>query len=271
VAALTQHGDAAKVIAGGTAVVLMLQNRLIAPDVLVSLGSIPGLDRVEAAADGSVVLGALTTLSAAERSVIVCRDIPVLADTYHRVANVRVRNAATVGGNLTEADYASDPPAVLLALRARARVIGPGGQRDIPLSELITGFYETSLQPDELLTEIVIPQLPSTAHVTYLKYTSRSSEDRPCLGVCAMVDRDDNGLCRDVRIVVGAVDETPREISSAETLAVGERLGNELIGEIAEQYANEIEPLSDLRGSSWYRKEMIRVFVRRGLESLNRL
>ena len=266
--ALAHHGDAAKVIAGGTAVVLMLQNRLIAPDVLIGIGSVLDLDVIEAAADGSVVIGALTTLSDAERSPIIRAHIPVLSDTYRQVANVRVRNAATVGGNLTEADYASDPPAVLVALRARVRVIGPRGRREIPLGELFTGFYETSLEADELLTEIVVPQLPSTARATYLKYASRSSEDRPCLGVCAIVDRDGQGVCRDLRIVVGAVDEVPREVSSAESLAIGESLSNELIGEIAEQYANEIEPLSDLRGSSWYRTEMIRVFVRRALESL---
>lgn len=266
VSALVQHGEDAKVIAGGTAVVLMLQNRLIAPEVLVSLGRIPALDQIDADADGTVRLGALATITAAERSLIVRERIRVLSDTYHQVANVRIRNAATVGGNISEADYASDPPAVLVALRARASVTGPRGGREIPLTDLFTGFYETSLESDELLTAIVIPPLSPSARATYLKFTSRSTEDRPCVGVCAIVTREPDGRCTDLRVVVGAVDEFPREISSAEELARGQHLNNALIREIAERYSAEIDPLSDLRGSAWYRKEMIRVFVRRALE-----
>jgi carbon-monoxide dehydrogenase medium subunit len=245
----------------------MLQNRLIAPEVLVSLGDIPGLNGIEATGGGATI-GALATLSACERSPVMQERLPVLADTYRQVANVRVRNAATVGGNLTEADYASDPPAVLVALRATAHVVGPRGRREIPLAQLFTGFYETSLAADELLTEIVIPSLPESARGTYLKYTSRSSEDRPCVGVCAIVARAPDGTCRDVRVVVGAVDEVPREIPSAEALAHGQQLNDELIGEIAARYSVEIEPLSDLRGSSWYRQEMIKVFVRRALQQV---
>ncbi len=268
VAALVQHGDGAKVVAGGTAVVLMLQNRLIAPEVLISLARVSGLDDIGTTEDGSVKLGALITLADAEHSPLVRERLPALSDTYHQVANVRIRNAATVGGNVTEADYASDPPSVLVALRARACVIGPNRRREIPLSELFTGFFETSLAADELLTDIVIPPLAPTARATYLKFTTRSSEDRPCVGVCAIVDQNANGLCTDLRVVVGAVDETPREVPSAERIGLGQQMTGELISEIAERYAVEIDPLSDLRGSSWYRKEMIRVFVRRALQQV---
>ena len=268
VSALAEHGDDVKVIAGGTAVVLMLQNRLIAPEVLVSLGRIPGLDRIEVDGDGAIRIGTLATITAAEQSSSIRERLGVLSSTYHQVANVRIRNAATVGGNITEADYASDPPAVLVALRAQANVTGPRGQREIPLTDLFTGFYETSLEPDELLTEIVIPPLAPPARATYLKFTSRSTEDRPCVGVCAIAAQGADDRCTDLRVVVGAVDEIPREILSAEELAHGQHLNTELIREIAERYAAEIEPLSDLRGSTWYRKEMIRVFVRRALEQV---
>jgi carbon-monoxide dehydrogenase medium subunit len=269
VAALAEHGGAAKVIAGGTAIVLMLQNRLIAPDVLVSLNRIAGLDDIEVTSDGYVRIGALSTLATAERSPLVQERLKVLSDTYHQVANVRIRNAATAGGNLTEADYASDPPAVLVALRARVRVVGPDRRREIPLSELFTGFFETSVAADELLTDIVIPPLATSARAIYLKFTTRSTEDRPCVGICAIVDRDSAGACTDLRVVVGAVDEIPWEIPFVEQMALGQHLSGELIGEIAERYAVDIDPLSDLRGSSWYRKEMIRVFVRRALEQVS--
>jgi aerobic carbon-monoxide dehydrogenase medium subunit len=157
---------------------------------------------------------------------------------------------------------------VLVALRARASVVGPNRRREIPLSELFTGFFETSVAADELLTDIVIPPLAPSARAIYLKFTSRSTEDRPCVGVCAIVDRDSAGACTDFRVVVGAVDEIPREMPLVEHMALGQHLSGELIGEIAERYAVEIDPLSDLRGSSWYRKEMIRVFVRRALEQV---
>jgi carbon-monoxide dehydrogenase medium subunit len=269
VEALAQHGDDAKVIAGGTAVVLMLQNRLIAPEVLISLAGIPGLDFERLDEQGALRLGALTTIRAAERSSLVRENHAALAETYGKVANVRIRNAATVGGNLTEADYASDPPALLMAQRARVAVTGPGGHREIPLTELFTGFYETSVAHDELVTELIVPPLPASARCIYLKFTTRSVGDRPCLGVAAYLDRAEDGHCRELRVVIGAVDETPREIVSVEGLATGHVLTDELIDAIADQYSREIDPLSDLRGSAWYRTEMIRVFVRRALRELS--
>ena len=112
-----------------------------------------------------------------------------------------------------------------------------------------------------------MPDLAPTARSAYLKYLTRSSEDRPCLGAAAVVDLDEDERCRELRIVIGAVAETPREIPEAEALASGERLTDELVREIGERYAAAIDTLSDLRGSAWYRKQMIRVFVRRAVEA----
>jgi aerobic carbon-monoxide dehydrogenase medium subunit len=176
-----------------------------------------------------------------------------------------VRNQATVGGNLAEADYASDPPAALLALEARVRVVGPNEEREIPLSEFFLGFYTTGLAPDEIITEVIVPPLPASAHAAYLKFTSRSAEDRPCIGVAAVADFDDAGRCRDLRVAVGAAMETPQRLAQAEALARGERLTDELIGAIADEYRQALDPLSDFRGSAWYRREMIGVFVQRAL------
>lgn len=267
-AALAEHGEDARVIAGGTAVVLMLQNRLIDPDVLVSLASVPNLGTIAVDTSGSLSLGAQTTLREAERSPAVIQRCPALAGTYGRVANVRIRNAATVCGNLTEADYASDPPSMLIAHRAQARAVSSRGERMIELGDLFRGFYQTSLEPDELLVELRVPALPASTRAVYHKLSTRSTEDRPCLGVAALADLDEGQRCRELRVVIGAVDEVPRELPGVELLAAGQRLTDELIAEIAEGYAAGIEPLSDLRGSAWYRTEMIRVFVRRALEAL---
>ena len=265
-AALSQYGDEAKIIAGGTALVLMLQHKLIAPQVLISLGRVPGLNTIRTDA-GGLHIGSLTLLRDVERSALVRDQVPALAHACGVVGNVRVRNQATLGGNLAEADYASDPPTVLLALNAVVVASSPSGTRTIPLSEFFFGFYATALQSDEVITAIYVPNLASESRMTYLKFKSRSSEDRPCVGVAAVATFE-NGLCSDLRIAVGAACETPHRPPEVEHLARGQVLSDELIAEIAEGYATNIETLDDLRGSAWYRTQMIRVHVARALQEV---
>ncbi len=262
---LSHDPDASKVIAGGTAVVLMLQQKLIAPQRLISLDRIPGWDSIRVA-DGNLTIGALARLREVETSPLVQMHLPALAQACHEVGNVRVRNQATMGGNLAEADYASDPPAVMLALDARVGVTGPDGPRSLPLSEFLLGFFTTALEPGELVTEVVIP-IPDNARMTYLKYKSRSSEDRPCVGVAAVGMLKEN-VITDLRVAVGAASEVPRRLVGVEQWAVGQPLDDALIAEIVEGYAAGVETLDDLRGSAWYRTQMIRVHVRRALEEV---
>ena len=264
---LNQHVDESKVIAGGTSVVLMLQQKLIAPSMLISLGRIEGHDHIRLEDDG-LHIGALASLRELERSETVKQFSPALAHTFSVVANVRVRNQATIGGNLSAADYAADPPAMLTALDARVQVQGPAEKREIPLSEFFLGFYTTSLEPDEILTEVFIPALPSSARAAYHKYTSISAEGRPCVAVGAVADFDNDGKCSDLRVAIGAAVETPQRVTEAETAAHGSTLTNELIADIANEYSMKLDPLTDVRGSAWYRKEMIRVFVKRALEEV---
>jgi carbon-monoxide dehydrogenase medium subunit len=278
-AALAKYGDEAKVIAGGTALVLMLQQRLIAPNVLISLGRVPDLDYIRAADDGlprplgcqayagTVHLGPLVSLRDVERSPLVQARYPALARACGVVGNVRIRNQATLGGNLAEADYASDPPAMLLALGASVTAASPHGSREISLSDFFLGFYSTALQPDELITGVLIPALPAYTRVTYVKFRSRSSEDRPCVGVAAVAKLEDE-MCTDLRVAVGAACEVPRRLPEIEALARGQALTDEVIAEVAEGYAANVETLEDLRGSAWYRTQMIRVHVRRALEEV---
>lgn len=263
---LAQYGDEAKIIAGGTAVVLMLQQKLIAPAVLVSLGRIPDLDYIRAETDG-LRIGPLTLLRSVAQSGLVQQQAPALARACAEVGNVRIQNQATLGGNLAEADYASDPPAVLLALDTTVTVLGPAGSRTVPLADFFLGFYTTILEPEEVIAEIFVPSPPSGSRMTYLKYKSRSSEDRPCTGVAAVATFDKE-VCADLRLAIGAACETPRRLSEFEALVKGQPLSDELINEIADGYATNIETLEDLRGSAWYRTQMIRVHVRRALEEV---
>lgn len=259
------YADNATVIAGGTFIGILMSQRLIMPSAFLSLRNIRTLSFIEKQ-DGQgtphqLRIGAMTTHRGLERSAVIREEWPSLAHTFSLVASPRVRNQATVGGVLADADYASDPPAMLHALDARVVVCKKGGnEREIAVEDLITGYYETSLQSDELLTEIRIPY--NVERSVYRKFRSRSSEDRPCVAIAAAQ------VGGKLRVVVGAVAERPQYFPAICSLADGAVLNRELATEIGHRYAESIDPISDSRGSSTYRRRVITVEVRRALEDL---
>jgi carbon-monoxide dehydrogenase medium subunit len=243
-----EHGDAT-VLAGGTFLGILMNQGLLAPSALLWLGHVDELRRMQVV-DGELRLGAMVTHRTVEREV---RDgWPALARAFSLVASPRVRNVATVGGVLADADYASDPPAMLAALGARAVLRSPRGDRSVTVGGLIRGYYETCIEPDELLVEVRVAPEPERA--TYRKFRSRSSEDRPCAAVAAV--RRPDGL----RVVVGAVAETPQDFPE---------LCDGAPEEVAARYAERIEPLSDARGSAAYRRRVIAAEVRRAVEAVS--
>ena len=263
---LQRYGEDARIVAGSTAVTIMVRQRLIAPAALVAIAGIEGLGGIRRV-DGHLEIGALTTHREVELSPLVRETIPVLAETFGVVANVRVRNVATVGGVLAEADYASDPPAVLLALDAEIIARGPSGERTIPIASFFRAFYETTLAPDEILTAVRVPIPAAGTGASYQKFVTRSSEDRPCVGVIAVVRRAGDGSIDDLRVAVAAAAETPQRFGDIEATARGAVLDDPLVRRIADEYAGRIDALDDLRGSAWYRTQMIRVWVRRAIEA----
>ena len=252
-----ERGDEATVLAGGTFLGILINQRLFEPTCLLSLGNVPGLDGL--GSNGELRIGAMVRHRAVERSDAVLAGWPALARTFALVASPRVRNQATVGGVLADADYASDPPAMLCALGAKVVASSVAGEREIPVGELITGYYETSLRADEVITAVSVPRVD---RAVYRKFRSRSHEDRPCVSVAAVRDAGD------VRVVVGAVAGTLQLDPDACALASGRPLDAELAAEIGARYAEAIEPLSDVRGSAAYRKRVIAVEVRRALLEL---
>jgi len=261
---LDAYDGTAKVVAGGTALTLLLQQRLVAPQALVSLRDVPGLRDVTYA-DGVMRFGALVSHSDVARHPEVHRRLPLLAESFAVVGNAQVRAAATVGGVLAEADYASDPPAALLALDAEAIVHGPEGDRRIGMRDLVIGFYQTALSPSEILRETVVPVPPAAAGSAYLKYTARSREDRPCVGAAALVRLAGDGTCAELRLAVGAATDVPVRLPEVERSAIGRGLDESVLAELGDAYADGIEPLVDVRGSAWYRREMVRVWARRAI------
>ena len=242
-----ERGDEATVLAGGTFLGILMNQGFLTPSAFLSLGAVPELRRIEVV-DGELRLGAMVTHRRVEREAT---EWPVLARAFGLVASPRVRNVATVGGVLADADYASDPPAMLAALGARVLLRSPSGEREVSVEKLILGYYETCIRPDELLVEVRVPPEPERA--TYRKFRSRSSEDRPCAAVAAV--NGDDGL----RVVVGAVAETPQAFPE---LCEGSP------EEVAAGYAERIEPLSDARGSASYRRRVIAAEVRRAVEEV---
>jgi carbon-monoxide dehydrogenase medium subunit len=254
-----QRGDEATVLAGGTFLGILMNQGFVQPSAFLALGCVRELHGIEVDG-GDLRLGAMTTHSAVERSERVRADWPALARAFRLVASPRVRNQATVGGVLADADYASDPPAMLAALGARVVLRSARGEREVSVDELILGYYETCIAPDELLVEVIVPRAPERA--VYRKFRSRSSEDRPCVAVAA------TRAGGRVRVVVGAVAEVPQHFPAVCALADDGSLEPALREEIARGYAERIEPMSDARGSAAYRRRVIAVEVRRALEEL---
>jgi carbon-monoxide dehydrogenase medium subunit len=254
-------GEDALPIAGGTYLGALLSAGLIDPPAaFIALGGIEEL-RALGLGEGRLVLGALVTHRRVEREAALPADgFGALADAFGSVGNVRIRTLATVGGVLADADYASDPPAMLCALGAQVVLASPRGERRLAIEELILGHYETAIEPDELLVRAEVPR-PERA--VYLKFRSRSSEDRPCAGVAAALSRSG-----ELRVAIGAVAETPQILPEVCALAAGRELTADLREEIAARYGEGIEALGDLRGSAGYRRRVTRVLVRRALEAV---
>ena len=264
-ALLKERGDEARVIAGGTALVTMMRQRLVLPACLVSLRDVEGLGGIEAA-KGELRLGALTTHREVEVSPLVKERLPVLAETYRRVATVRIRHMATVGVSLAHADPNQDPPVTLMALDARVEVRRAGSRRELPLSTFFRDYYETVLEPGELVTAVSVPPLPAATGAAYVKFLPRSADDYATVAVAATMTLDADGeRCRAARIALGSVAPTPLRARAADALLPGERLDERLLHAVGEAVKGEVNPLTDHRGSAAYKREMTAVMVGRAL------
>jgi carbon-monoxide dehydrogenase medium subunit len=265
-ATLKEYGTDAKLIAGGTALVIMMKQRLVRPSCLISLRSVRGLNSIELK-DGGLRIGGLATHREVESSSLVRRRLPVLAETFHHVATIRVRNMATVGGGLAHADPNQDPPPTLIALGATAKATSPSGSRTIPLDEFFTGYYETVLNPDEIITELFVPKMAANTGAAYLKFLPRTADDYATVSAAAVLTLDKSKKTNsDVRIALGSVGSTPIRATAAEAVLRGQPVKAEGFAEAGEKAKEAVDPISDFRGSAGYKKEMAGVFVRRALE-----
>ena len=260
------EGDA-RIIAGGTALLPTMRLGLVAPDRLVSLHRIPGLTEIRVN-KGVLEVGAMTSLATVARHATLHSGWPLLAEAAGRVATPAIRSTATLGGNLCYAEAASDPAPALLCLDAQVRVADSVGERVVPIGEFFTGFYETAIAPGEVLVGVRVPAVPPGARSSYVKFCPRSAEDKALIGVAALFVRDAAQRVGEIRISLAGAAPTPVRARGAEAAVKGQELSDRVIREAADVAATEADPLSDLMGSAGYRREMIRVWVRRLLTAL---
>ena len=265
---LERYGDDAHLMAGGTALVLLLQQGLLQPGHVVGLSKIADLRGIRRLDEGGLEIGALATHRQVERSADVVAYCPALADTFGRVATIRIRNQGTLGGNLAHADPAQDPPPMLIALGGQAVIASREGQRRVALDEFFVDYFETALQPGEVLVAVELPPMPHGTRVTYKKFLPRTQDDYATVSVAAALRVGTDSTCEEVRLALGAAATTPVRARQVESALRGQPLSPGAIKEAAGLVRDEVDPLDDLRGSAAYKREMARVWTRRALQEL---
>jgi carbon-monoxide dehydrogenase medium subunit len=252
-------------IAGGTALMLMMKAGVFNPEKLISLRKIESKYSSISADASGLKIGAMTALGVLERSAEVKKVTPLISRTLTTLSNVRVRNVATVGGALAHGDPHMDLPPVLMALGAVMTVIGPNGERQLPVEELFAGYYETVLEKDELIAEVHVPAQGSRKGA-YFKVTTGSADDWPALGVAAVLEADGKAI-KNARIVASAATDKATRLKATEAVLNGKTVTDALLKEAGEAAVAESEFIADVRGSVPYKRELMKVYVRRAVNA----
>ncbi len=292
---LAQYGEKAKLIAGGTDVIVMIKQKAIAPDVLISLQGIPGLDQIQY--NGSLTIGPMVTHRAIEKSEVIKKNFSALADAVDDLGSIQIRNVATIGGNICTAAPSADTATPLLVLGTQVQIKSTKEERTLPIEEFFKGPGETVLKTGEMVRRLLIPKVLPNTGSAYYKLQRRLALDLPILGVSVLLSLDKNKVtcsdmlctaspistilhkmeedeivCKDVRIALGVAAPTPMRALKAEALLRGKKLSDELLEEAANTASQEAQPRDTLRGEAWYRKDMVRVLVKRmAMKSIERV
>jgi carbon-monoxide dehydrogenase medium subunit len=292
---LAKYGEKAKLIAGGTDVIVMIKQKTMSPDVLISLRGIPGLDQIKS--NGSLSIGPMVTHRAIEKSEAIRKNFSALADAADFLGSIQIRNVATIGGNICTAAPSADTATPLLVLGTQVKIKNLKEERTLPIEEFFKGPGETVLKTGEMIKELLIPKLLPNTGSAYYKLQRRLALDLPILGVSVLLSLDKNKVtcsdmlcttspissilhkmetdeivCKEVRIALGVAAPTPLRAVKAENLLRGKRLSDELLEEVAETAAKEAQPRDSIRGEAWYRRDMIRVLVKRmAMKSIERV
>jgi aerobic carbon-monoxide dehydrogenase medium subunit len=263
-ALLKQYGGEAKVFAGGAHVTILMKQGLYQPKALVNIKRIPELKGIKFDTAEGLVIGALVTHRELETSRLVKETFPVLCEAEREVANIRVRNMGTVGGNLASGEPLTDLSQIFIALDAKLSISGPRELRSLNVEDLFVDFYTTSLAEDEIITQIVVPPLPPKSGIEYIRFSSSSVVDKPSAGVAVRLTLAQDSV-QEARVVLGCVGSTPVRARKAEASLSEKKLTAELAFEAGKMASQECSPTSDLRGSEQYKRAIIGTLVKRAL------
>jgi carbon-monoxide dehydrogenase medium subunit len=270
-ALLSKYGEECKVIAGGQSLLILMRQGLVAPEYLVDIKGISSLSYINLDKNEGLRIGALTTHRDIEKSPVIQNGFAVLSEMELKLASVQTRNWGTIGGNLSHADPAGDPAPVLIALNGKLKMVGPDGERTVAAEDFSTDYFETDLRPGELLAEIQVPNPPPRTGTAYTKFNIIENDmGIVSVGVSITLNPKDD-TCDNVRIALGAVAPVPMRAREAEKVLVGKKVSDALLVEAGQVAAGEAEPVEDVLASEEYKRELVRVLVKRvGKEALER-
>ena len=263
IALLRQHGEDAKLLAGGQSLVPMMKLRIARPKYLIDIHRISDLNYIREET-GQIRCGAMMRHVQIEESELVRNKIPMLCEAAGAIGDAQVRNRGTLGGGLAEADPSGDYGAVVLALNAQMKCISPRGERVIPAADFFTFAYTTALESDEILTEIIFPLPDSTSAGVYLKL-ERVAGDFAIASAAVQMDLDRNGACKTIGVGVTGAGTVPQKAVAVESLLQGKKITPDLIDEAGRLIQEGAEPIEDLRGSAPYKKKALSAILRRAL------
>lgn len=258
---LSRYGEEAKLISGGTDVLVDIRKKKLSPKYLVSLDRIPDLRGIWE--DETMLhIGAATTHRTIEKSALIRKSYPVLADAVDNIGSIQIRNVATVGGNLCNAAPSADTAPPLLSLGAQVKLIGSSGERVLPLEQFFLGPGQTALSPTEIMTEILVPKPSTHSSGAYIKYARRKAMELALLGIAVTIRlSSDSTRCEEARIALGAAGPIPMRARAAEEYVSGRRFNQAVWTEAAKVVSEEAKPRTSMRATAEYRRQMIRVLL----------
>lgn len=263
--------DDYKIICGGQSLLILLRQGLVQPENLIDIKGISELDYIKGDGKKGLKIGATTTHRKIETSPVIKKSYGILADMENRLASIQTRNWGTIGGNIAHADPAGDPSPVLIVLNSTVTITGPEGERNLPLEDFCLDYFETVMKHGEMLTEIQVPPIPAKTGIAYSKFNVIDTELPTVSAAVAITLGSGEGVCKDVRIALGAAAPVPLRAKKAEEVLRGKKVTESLLKKAGEVASEEADPISDIHASAEYRRELVKVMVKRmGAEALAR-
>ena len=260
-----EYGDKAKLMAGGTDVILLIHAKAIPAELVIDIKDIPGLDEIKYVDGEGMYIGALVKLFDIQSSELVAQKMPALCDAARYVASPQIRRKGTMVGNICNASPSADTASILVAMNAVVKVYNVDGEKEIPIDDFFKGVKKTALEPGDVVTGLFIPELKKGEGSAYFKHSVRKAMDLAIIGVGAKITMDGNKIA-DARVCMGGVGITPLRAKNAESILIGNEITDELLEKAGVAASEECSPISDVRASAEYRKDMVRVYTKRAVK-----